>query len=74
MPNAPKTKAKPIRIPLGLWNAAGQAATEAGTDRSALIRDFFTWYTRRPGGTAIKRPDSGPWSTPVEGEDEPAAS
>lgn len=70
MPNAPKTKAKPIRIPLGLWNAAGDAARQAGTDRSALIRDFFTWYTHRPGGKAIKRPDAGAWSIPREGEDE----
>lgn len=71
MPNKPKTKAKPIRIPLGLWNAAGDAATAHGTDRSALIRDFFVWYTRRPGAKQPKRPDAGEWSIPIDGEDDP---
>ncbi len=72
MPNKPKTKAKPIRIPLGLWNAAGDAAAEQETDRSALIRDFFNWYTRRPGAKPLKRPDAGEWSIPKPGEDDPA--
>lgn len=65
MPNQPKTKAKPIRIPPELWEAAGAAATAGETDRSALIRDFFTWYTRRPGAKALRRPDAGPWSDPA---------
>ena len=74
MPNVPKTKARPIRIPLGLWNAAGNAAaaSDDDTDRSALIRDFFTWYTRRPGGRLPKRPEAGDWSVPKPGEDDPA--
>jgi hypothetical protein len=71
MPNQPKTKAKPIRIPPELWEAAGAAATEAGTDRSALIRDFFTWFTRRPGGKPLKRPEAGSWSDPAN--DAPAS-
>lgn len=73
MPNAPKTKAKPIRIPPELWEAAGAAATKAGTDRSALIRDFFVWFTRRPGAPrSLHRPDSGPWSDPAN--DKPPAT
>lgn len=67
MPNQPKTKAKPIRIPPELWEAAGAAADAQGdTDRSALIREFFTWYTRRPGAPrSLKRPDAGTWSDPA---------
>jgi len=66
MPNHPKTKAKAIRIPPELWEAVGQAAAaQGGTDRSALVRDFFVWYTRRPGAKAPKRPDAGPWSDPA---------
>lgn len=45
-----------------LWDGLGAAATEAGTDRSAVSRQFYEWYVRRPGAELPDRPPAGPWS------------
>lgn len=59
MPNAPKTPTRVVRIPTELWDAAGDAAARAGTDRSAVIRELLAWYSRQPGAKLPKRPDAG---------------
>lgn len=50
------TPTRPIRVPLDLWARFGEAATRAGTDRSAVLRDFMRWYAREPGAKLPKRP------------------
>ena len=54
----PDTPMKPVRMPDALWTAAGEAAKRAGTDRSAVIRQFLQWYVREPGAKMPKRPEA----------------
>lgn len=56
MPNAPKTTAKPMRIPDDEWDAFGEAAAQVGLDRTKVAREFIRWFTRQPGAKMPKRP------------------
>lgn len=48
MPPETHTQPRQIRIPDELWRAFDAAAKAAGTERSAVIREFIRWYTHRP--------------------------
>ncbi len=47
-----------------LWNGLEAATKAASTDRSAISRQYYEWYLRRPGAKLPERPPAGPWSTP----------
>lgn len=46
-----------IRVPENLWLRFGEATATAGTDRSAVMREFIRWYTREQGAKMPRRPD-----------------
>lgn len=50
-----------------LWNDFGTAATLAGSDRSAISKQLYEWYIRRPGATLPKRPKAQPSPAEPEG-------
>jgi hypothetical protein len=56
MPDKPKTPHRVVRIDDELWTKAGAAVNAAGTDRSALVREFLRWYVRESGAALPKRP------------------
>jgi hypothetical protein len=35
-----------VRVPEELWIKFGEATGRAGTDRSAVLREFIRWYVR----------------------------
>jgi len=41
-----------------LWDDLDTATRAAGTDRSAVTRQFWEWYVRRPGSKLPERPVS----------------
>jgi predicted transcriptional regulator len=45
-----------VRIPEDVWRRFHELALAAGTDRSALIRQFVAWYLREPGAKLPDRP------------------
>jgi hypothetical protein len=59
-PNQPKTPPRQIRIG-DQWYDFEKAATEAGTDRAALVREFIDWYLREPGAKLPSRPERQAW-------------
>jgi hypothetical protein len=40
---------------VGLWERFGVAARAAGTDRTALVREFIRWYLREPDAKLPER-------------------
>ena len=54
-----KTPHRQIRIDDEPWTRFGKLAAAAGTDRSALIRNFVLWYLRLPGAKLPTRPGIG---------------
>jgi len=46
----------PIRFPNQDWEDLGEAAKAAGSDRSAVIRQFVNWWLRRPLARLPERP------------------
>jgi hypothetical protein len=40
-----------------LWDAFDQSAKAAGSDRSALLRQFMEWHTGQPGAELPVRPE-----------------
>lgn len=42
-----------------LWNDLDTTTKAAGTDRSAVTREFWEWYVQRPGARLPERPASG---------------
>lgn len=56
VPNQPRTPHRTIRVDDELWTGLGDAASTAGADRSALIKQFIAWYLRRPGVKLPERP------------------
>lgn len=45
-----------FRLPVDLWTRFGVAATVAGTNRAALLRDFIRWYLRDDDAKIPPRP------------------
>jgi predicted DNA-binding protein len=45
-----------LRVPEDLWQRFGELAAAAGTDRSALLREFIAWYVREAGAPLPRRP------------------
>jgi len=43
-------------MPEEIWRRFGEVAQAAGTDRSALIREFVAWYLRDAGAKLPDRP------------------
>lgn len=43
-------------MPIELWNRLGEVASAAGTDRTAIIREFVRWFVREPGAKLPPRP------------------
>jgi hypothetical protein len=56
VPNKPKTPHRQVRLSDQDWQEFGQLADQAGTDRSAVIRQLVQWWLRRPGVTLPDRP------------------
>jgi hypothetical protein len=56
MPNKPKNKHRMVRFSDEDWADLGELAGEAGTDRSAILRQFAHWWLRRPGAKLPERP------------------
>ncbi|MFD5419486.1 hypothetical protein ACFWJT_15855 [Streptomyces sp. NPDC127069] len=57
MANAHKHKQRVIRgTDDQLWEDLNKATIHAGTDRSAVTRQFWEWYVGRPGAK-LPRPD-----------------
>ena len=46
-----------------LWADLDTAARAAGTDRSAVTREFWEWYVSRPGAHLPERPVSSEETT-----------
>ena len=59
MPNQPKNKHRPVRFSDEDWDDLGRLAEAAGTDRSAILRQFAQWWMRRPGVKLPPRPPEG---------------
>ncbi|MFD8075823.1 hypothetical protein ACFV3E_24600 [Streptomyces sp. NPDC059718] len=49
-----------------LWEELDAVTQAAGTDRSAVTRQFWEWYVGRPDATLPERPTS-PWDQPNAG-------
>jgi antitoxin component of RelBE/YafQ-DinJ toxin-antitoxin module len=56
VPNQPKTPNRAVRVDDQVWDEAGQAAAEMGTDRTKVINQFLRWYLRRSGAKLPARP------------------
>ncbi len=59
-PGRPATGETPrhsMKMPDDRWDALGDAAKEAGSDRSKVINDLAAWYVREPGAKLPARPD-----------------
>ncbi|WP_435643900.1 hypothetical protein ACR9VJ_26595 [Streptomyces sp. H49] len=65
MANAHKHRQRVIRgADDQLWNDLDAATKAAGTDRSAVTRQFWEWYVSRDGADHPRRPaDPDPAST-----------
>jgi hypothetical protein len=59
-----KTPHRQIRVDDEPWSQFGEAAKAEGTDRSALVRAFISWYLRLPGAKLPKRPADPSGSDP----------
>lgn len=67
MANAHKHKQRVIRgAPDELWDDLDTATKAAGTDRSAVTRQFWEWYVQRPGAHLPKRPELATWQSTEE--------
>lgn len=47
-----------------LWADMETAAKATDTDRSAITRQFYEWFTHRPGATLPQRPPKPPAGSP----------
>jgi predicted DNA-binding protein len=43
-------------VPDELWDRFGELTAQAGTDRSAVLRELIAWYVRHPSGKLPNRP------------------
>ncbi|ACU35597.1 hypothetical protein [Actinosynnema mirum] len=68
MANQPRTPQRAVRVPDDRWEAAGEAATTLGLDRSAWINQALAWLVGEPGARRPTRP-----TPPVEQPEPPAA-
>ncbi|MFF9309934.1 hypothetical protein ACF1BS_03395 [Streptomyces sp. NPDC014748] len=58
MANVHKHRQRVIRgAPDDLWEDLDTATKAAGTDRSAVTRQFWEWYVQRPGATVPQPPE-----------------
>ncbi len=57
MANQHSKKLRGIRqIDDDLWADLGDAAEAAGSDRSAITKQLYEWFVRRPGADLPERP------------------
>lgn len=63
VPNKPRNAHRPVRFSDEDWAELGRLAGEAGTDRSAVIRQLTHWWMRKPRAKLPERP-SKPESRP----------
>lgn len=47
-----------FRIDPESWDRFGQAAEQARSDRSTLLRQFISWFNREPGSRLPRRPEA----------------
>lgn len=55
-PATGQTPARDVRMPEERWNALGDKAKAAGSDRSKVINELTAWYTREDGAELPDRP------------------
>lgn len=53
----PKNKHRMVRFSDEDWADLGDLAEKAGSDRSAILRQFVHWFLRRPGVELPERPE-----------------
>ncbi|MFJ9771157.1 hypothetical protein ACIRVF_07930 [Kitasatospora sp. NPDC101157] len=70
---ATHTPPRQMRIPDDEWLPFGEATKSQEASRAEVVRDFIRWYLRRPGAKLPPRPEAGPWSTPKDADEKPAA-
>lgn len=56
-PATGKTPQRTVRMSDERWNAFGEAAGKAGTDRTEATNRFAAWYTREDGAELPERPE-----------------
>ncbi|MCX4550544.1 hypothetical protein [Streptomyces sp. NBC_01500] len=58
-----------FRAPDDEWAGFGAATTTqhpgGRSPRGQVLREFMSWYMRRPGAKLPTRPPAGPWSAPI---------
>lgn len=52
------TALQSFRIDDQLWQRFAEVSAKAGTNRSAVLRDFIRWYIGDPDAALPERPDS----------------
>lgn len=57
VPNKPRNAHRPVRFSDEDWTELGMLAAEAGTDRSAVIRQLVHWWMRKKGVRLPDRPE-----------------
>ncbi|WNI19202.1 hypothetical protein [Actinacidiphila sp. ITFR-21] len=59
MANVHKHPVRGLRgVPQELWVEFEAATAQAGTDRSAELRNYMEWYVGRPGAEPPARPNA----------------
>jgi hypothetical protein len=49
-----------FRLPAARWEAFGEQATAADSDRSKVLNALVAWYDREPGARLPQRPATNP--------------
>ncbi len=47
-----------LRVPADEWAELAEAAARIGSDRTAITREFYAWFLRKPGAKMPKRPEA----------------
>lgn len=58
-PGRPATGETPrhsMKMPDDRWDALGESAAKAGSDRSKVLNDLAAWYVREPDAKLPERP------------------
>ncbi|EOD70351.1 hypothetical protein [Amycolatopsis vancoresmycina] len=56
-PATGETTRHSVKMPDNRWDALGEKAGEAGSDRSKVLNELAAWYVREPEAKLPKRPE-----------------